>query len=194
MVAQQVHQSVCACPITVAHRRPLPTGIIVFGHRLQAAVPLEVFPHVGGAGGAPHFDLRPVVAGVDRRAVQVVPYIAHVLLGEGVRLARQRLGVLALGGAVEHGYPGTAIGAHLGLGVVVGAPVAVVVPHHHLVHRVSRSQVDLHVLQSGDAAVAKLPVDPAAAIGLCVAVGGGLGNLTARCPEVCQNMPVDPPG
>ncbi len=53
MVAQQVRQAVCACPIAVAHCNPLSAGIIVFGHRLRAAVPLEVVPHVGASQVSP---------------------------------------------------------------------------------------------------------------------------------------------
>jgi hypothetical protein len=73
-------------------------------------------------------------------------HIANVLLGEGVRLSRLDFDIFALCGAVKDSRPGGAVGAHLRLGVVIGASVAVAVSHDDLIHRESFAQIDLQVL------------------------------------------------
>ena len=109
VIPQQVHQPICPAAVAVTHCHPRPPGGVVAGHGLEAAVPFEVIPHVGGGRRPPHFDLCPVIAAVGRRAVQVIAHVAHAALGEGVGLARQRLHIFARYGAVGNGGSGEVV-------------------------------------------------------------------------------------
>lgn len=82
-----------------------------------------------------------MIGRVGGRAVGVIPHVAHVAGGEGDHVPGGGFGVLARSGAVEDGHPIHPIRGDLGFGVVVSAPVGIVVPDHDLVRRIKRSQV-----------------------------------------------------
>jgi hypothetical protein len=113
-----------------------------------------------------------VVSAVGGRAIEVVAQVAHAARAEAVGFAGGGLGVFAGGSAVEHRGPADPVGAHLGFDLVVGAPIGGVVEHLDLVHAVSRSQVELHVMQAGAGGVCKLAAGSDAAVSPGIAVAG----------------------